>query len=230
MVAGFVGGGANETLDPQLATADIDFARGLNLYDRVTHFMPDLSVQNLLAESLEPNSAGTAWQIKLKSGVTFHDGKPLTADDVLYSYRRIIAKNLNGASRLASIDIANAKKTDNLTVLLPLKQPFADLPAMLAEVYQSIIPDGTTTFTKPNGTGPFKFEQWSPGNSSVFSKNPHYFITGKPYLSGLKLVSIEDNTSRLQALQASQIDAMVNLEFVQAKAHASDPTHESRHR
>ena len=223
MIAGFVGGGANETLDPQLATADIDFARGLNLFDRVTHFMPDLSVQNLLAESLEPNTAGTAWQIKLRSGVTFHDGKPLTADDVLYSYRRIISKNLIGASRLTSIDIANAKKTNDLTVVLPLKHPFADLPAMLAEVYLSIIPDGTTKFTQPNGTGPFKFESWSAGNSSLFSKNDNYFISGKPYLSTLKLVSIEDNTSRLQALQAGQIDAMVNVEFVQAKAHANDP-------
>ena len=221
---GFVGGGDNESLDPQIATADIDYGRGLNLYDRVTHFNPDLSVEPLLAESLEPSSDGMSWQIKLKSGVTFHDGKPLTANDVIYSYRRIVDNKLTGASRLSSIDLKNAKATDNLTVVLPLTSPFADLPAMLAEVFQAIVPEGTKKITKPNGTGPFKFVDWQPGVQSEFVKNPDYFVSGKPYFDTLRIVSIQDNTTRLNALQSGQIDAMVNVDFVQAKAHASDPT------
>ena len=182
MIAGFVGGGDKETLDPHLALADIDFARGLNLFDRLTHFMPDLSVQPLLAESLEPNSKGTVWQVKLRSGVTWHDGKPFTADDVLYTYRRIIGKKLIGVSRLGALDIARAKKVNDLTLTLPLKLPFADLPAMLAEVWLSIVQNGATKFSPPIGTGPFKFKSWTPSRQSLFVKNENYFASGKPYL------------------------------------------------
>ena len=222
LIAGFVGGGDKETLDPHFALADIDFARGLNLFDRLTHFMPDLSVQPLLAESLEPNSNGTVWQIKLRSGVTWHDGKPFTADDVLYTYRRIITKKLIGASRLGALDLARAKKVNKTTITLPLKSPFADLPAMLAEVWLSIVQDGATKFKPPIGTGPFKFTSWSQSRQSLFTKNENYFISGKPYIDQLELVSISDNTARLNALLNGQIHALVNLDFVQAKAHAND--------
>jgi peptide/nickel transport system substrate-binding protein len=220
---GFVGGGDLETLDPQSALNDVDFGRGLNLYDRITHFMPDMSVENLLAESFEPNSTGTAWQLKLKSGVTFHNGKPLTANDALYSFQRIVTKKLTGASRLTSIDWKNAKVTGKLTVLLPMLQPWIDLPAMFAEVYDSILPEGTTNFKHPIGTGPFKFVEWHQGQQSLFVKNPDYFISGKPYVSELTCVSIPDNSSRLQALQSGQIDAMAQIDFAQAKslAHSS---------
>ena len=222
LIVGFVGGGDKETLDPHLALADIDFGRGLNLFDRLTHFMPDLSVKPLLAESLEPNSKGTVWQIKLRSGVTWHDGKPFTADDVLYTYRRIISKKLVGASRLSALDLAKAKKVNNLTITLPLKSPFVDLPAMLAEVWLSIIQNGATKFTNPVGTGPFKFTSWSPSRQSLFTKNENYFVSGKPYIDQLQMVSIEDNTARLNALLNGQIHALVNLDFVQAKAHKND--------
>lgn len=215
---GFVGGGDLETLDPQAALNDVDFGRGLNLYDRITHFMPDMSVENLLAESFEPNSTGMAWQLKLKSGVTFHNGKPLTANDALYSFQRIVTKKLMGASRLTAVDWKNAKVTGNLTVLLPMLQPWIDLPAMFAEVYDSILPEGTTSFKHPIGTGPFKFVEWHQGQQSLFVKNPDYFITGKPYVDELYCVSIPDNSSRLEALQSGQIDAMAQIDFAQAKA------------
>jgi peptide/nickel transport system substrate-binding protein len=221
---GFVGGGDLETLDPQSALNDVDFGRGLNLYDRITHFLPDMSVGNLLAESFEPNSAGTAWQLKLKSGVTFHNGKPLTANDVLYSYQRIVTKNLMGASRLTSVDWKHAKVTSNLTLLMPMLQQWIDLPAMFAEVYDSILPEGTTSFKHPIGTGPFKFVEWHQGQQSLFVKNPDYFISGLPYVDELEEVSIPDNTSRLEALQAGQIDAMASMDFAQAKSLANSPT------
>ena len=221
---GFVGGGDLETLDPQSALNDVDFGRGLNLYDRITHFMPDMSVENLLAESFEPNSTGTAWQLKLKSGVTFHNGKPLTANDALFSFQRIVTKKLTGASRLTAVDWKNAKVTGTLTLLLPMLQPWIDLPAMFAEVYDSILPEGTTNFKHPIGTGPFKFVEWHQGQQSLFVKNPDYFISGKPYVDELSCVSIPDNTSRLQALQSGQIDAMAQIDFAQAKSLANSST------
>jgi peptide/nickel transport system substrate-binding protein len=218
---GFVGGGDLETLDAQSALNDIDFGRGLNLYDRLCRFTPELGVDNLLAESFEPNSTGMAWQLKLKSGITFHNGKPLTTNDVLWSIRRIIDKNLTGASRLSSVDIKNAKVTGDLTMVFPLHSPWADLPAMFAEVYDSIYPENMTDFKHPIGTGPFKFVEWHPGQQSLFVKNPDYFISGMPYVDELECVSIPDSSARLEALQAGNIDAMISVDFSQARALAS---------
>lgn len=215
---GFVGGGDLETLDPQSSLNDVDFGRGLNLFDRITHFLPDMSVGNLLAESFEPNAAGTAWNLKLKSGVTFHNGKPLTAHDVLFSYQRIVTKNLAGASRLTSVDWKHVKVTSDLTLLMPMLQRWVDLPAMFAEVYDSILPEGTTSFKHPIGTGPFKFVEWQQGSQSLFVRNPDYFMPGLPYVDELEEVSIPDNTSRLEALQSGQVDAIASLDFAQAKS------------
>ena len=67
----------------------------------------------------------TVWTIKLRKGVTFHNGKPLTAEDVIYSYQRVVSGNLGGASSLASCDIKNMKALDYLTVQIPCHVPFA---------------------------------------------------------------------------------------------------------
>ena len=95
---------------------------------------------------------------------------------------------------------------------------------MFAEVYDSIIPEGTTSFKHPIGTGPFKFVEWQPGVQSRFVKNPDYFISGKPYVDELECLSIPDSSSRLEALQAGDIDAMISVEFSQAKALQGSPS------
>ena len=78
-----------------------------------------------LAESFEPNSDGSVWTVRLRSGVHWHSGKPLTADDVIYTIKRIgYPKNvLNGLSEVLGIDLASIQKMDDLTVRLPLHKP-----------------------------------------------------------------------------------------------------------
>ena len=85
-----VGGGSTEELDPNKAGgSDIDIARQFNLYDWLVYPGPTGVVQMHLAESMEPNSDATAWTVRLRHGVEFHNGKPLTADDLMYTLRYI---------------------------------------------------------------------------------------------------------------------------------------------
>ena len=216
---GFVGGGTAETLDPHKSVAFIDAARAKNLFDKLTEFRPDMSVEYQLATSMEPNKDATQWQIKLRPGVVWHDGKPLTADDVIYS----LARNLNPKNGLqamidlAPVDLKRTKKTGKLEILLALHQPIAEIPQLFAARTLSIVQAGATNFAHPIGTGPFKYVSFTPGTKSVFARNEHYWMHGKPYVDQLVMNSIPDNGARYNALVSGQIDAMENLDLATAK-------------
>ena len=216
---GMSDGSPADTLDPLTGSTTVDFARATALYDRLVEQAPNTSSVPALAESFEPNSDGSVWTVRLRSGVHWHSGKPLTADDVIYTIKRIgYPKNaLNGLSEVSGIDLASIQKMDDLTVRLPLHKPTADLTSNFTVYYMSIIPDGTTSFDRPNGTGPFVYESFTPGQRSTFTKNPNYWMDGKPYVDTLIIQSITSPTTRLDALLSSEVNAIEALSFTQAR-------------
>lgn len=221
---GHVGGGLVETLDPQRALTLIDEARDRQLYDTLTFFRPDWTIDHRLAESLEPAADAASFQLKLRQGVTFHDGKPLTADDVLYTWQRILDPKTasGGAAAIAQIDLKRTRKVSDHEIVIALKGPQADLPALLTGREQSIIPAGTVDFAHPIGTGPFQFVSFTPGQRSLFKKNRDYWVNGEPYLDEIEMISIPDDTIRLDALIGGQVDAIENLLYADARADRGD--------
>jgi peptide/nickel transport system substrate-binding protein len=220
----FIGGGSSESLNPtQACLADVDIARAASLFDGLVSY-PDANgnIHNALAESLEPNKDGTVWDIRLRSGVTWHDGSPLIAEDVMY-WLNYIDNPKSGACLnflpTLFMNLKAMKKLDTLTVRVPLTRPMANLPAMFCQEGQALIKRGTTTFGHPIGTGPFEFVSWTPGQNSVFKKNPNYWQHGKPYVDELEFVSIPDTTARLNALIAGQVDGSAGVPYPQAKAY-----------
>jgi len=215
-----VGGGVSETLDPHAGVSVIDASRATNLFDRLARLAPNGAYELELAESFEPNAKATEWTVRLRSGVTWHDGKPLTADDMIYTLKRIGSpkSTLSGASTMAVIDLARIKKLDTLTVRLPLKHPIAELPDSFTIFYMQIVQNGATNFKHPIGTGPFMYQSFTPGQSSLFVRNPHYWKPGRPYVDQLEMLSIPDNSARLNALLGGQVDCVENLSFAQAKS------------
>ena len=215
---GHVGSGAAETVNPLRGVSFIDAARAVNLFDSLTVVAPDSSIRPSLAEEMLPNKAASVWQVNLRKGVTFHNGKELSADDVLYTLRTIVAKKGVGASVLAPIDVHRSRKVNASTVEIRLKRPIGDLPRLFASNLVVIFPDGTTSFAKPVGTGPFSFHSFKAGQRSLFLRNPNYWVSGRPYVDELEQISIPDNAARLNALLSGQIDALEFLDFAQAKA------------
>ena len=198
----------------------IDESRVQNLYDPLFVQNPDLSTSPGLALEMNANADATEYEVKLRPGVEFHNGKTFGAEDLIYSIR-LMSKPANFASVpfVAGIDLNGLKAVNPTTVRIPLKFPDADLGANFVYWNTWIVQDGETDFKNPVGTGPFMFESFEPGTQSVFKKNPNYWVTGKPYVDGLTIKSIDDNNARLNALLSGEIDAMAQLPTAQAKAH-----------
>ena len=173
---------------------------------------PEAQPVVVLAEELTPNPKATEWTLRIKQGITFHNGKPLTVDDVIYTFQQILNPKApaSAAAGLASIDAKAMTKLDPYTVRIPCSTPFATLGQALAiPGYSDIIPVGYDV-TAPVGTGPFRLKSFSPGTQSVFVRNDNYWQTGLPYLDEIVITDYSDETSQVNALLAGQVD-VVNL-------------------
>ncbi|CAG4901955.1 ABC transporter substrate-binding protein [Acidithrix sp. C25] len=210
MRVGATGGGSADSLDAQNGYTTIDGARIGQLYQALVSYNAKGELVYELAESITPDATATNWTVRLRPGITFHDGKPLTADDVIFSIQRIMNPKspLPGAASLGPIDLANLKKVDNLTVKIPYTQPYATLLDQMSYYYfQYIVPVGYDP-TKPNGTGPYKYKSFTPGQQSTFVRNPNYWKAGLPYLDEVIITDFADEASMLNALQAGELDAI----------------------
>lgn len=218
---GLVGGGTAETLNPYLAITPIDQARIQNLYDPLVLVNSDMSRSPGLALEWNPNKDATVWEVKLRPDVTFWNGKSFGAQDVIYSIGLMAAKTSAGLPFVSGINLNEMKAVNKHLVRIPLKFPDADLSANFTYYNTWIVQDGEKDFTHPVGTGPFELESFTPGQQSIFKRNPNYWVSGKPYIDSLKYTSISDPTARLNALLSGQIDAMAQLPYQEAKAHQS---------
>jgi peptide/nickel transport system substrate-binding protein len=206
------GGSSADTLDPLAAVANTDFSRVNNLFEPLLGLSPSAEPMYVLADELTPNATATEWILRLKPGITFHNGKPLTADDVIYTFQTVLNPKAPAAAAagLASIDAKGMTKLDPLTVKIPCVTPFATLVQALAiPTYSDVIPvdynpaDGI-------GTGPFKLQSFTPGTQSVFVRYDDYWQTGLPYLDEVVITDYSDATSQVNALLAGEVD-VVNL-------------------
>src|SRR4051794_28988622 len=221
-----VNGASSSTVDAHIGSASdsaSEYYVGA-LYDTLTKFVHQFKVQNHLAESLTPSKDLKTWTVKVRDGVTFHDGKPLTADDVIFSLKRIInPKNgSSGAFIIGSIDPHKLKKIDNRTVEIGLKYPDVSLPGGLAKVVQGIVPTNYNP-KKPVGTGPFKLVSYNPTQRVVMARNPHYWNNPLPYVDQLVFVAFSDAGAITNAMTSNAVDGAGTLSAQQAATMKQNP-------
>ncbi|MEV0224531.1 ABC transporter substrate-binding protein [Streptomyces sp. NPDC050704] len=220
--AAFAGGGASETLDPHLGNLFADAARAKALFDKLADYGDDLSAQPRLASGWEPNAGLDRWTVTLRDA-DFHNGKPVTAQDVLYSYRRIAdpKKAFRAKASLEPIDLDASRAVNARTVEFVLKRPTAEFPNVLAAFGSYIVPDGSSDsgFDKqPVGSGPFRFVSFAPGRSAVFRRNDAYW-DGAPHLDELEFVVANEESARINALLGGQVEYAHELNPTTARAH-----------
>ncbi len=209
---GLSGSSGADTLDPHQGLTFLDSARAQSLYQPLLQLNAQAQPEMVLAESITATTP-TEWIIKLRPGITFHDGKPLTAQDVIYTFRRILtgAKGVpfGGALHLGPMNANELKALDKLTVQVPFTSHYATfLDQLTFWAFLYIIPDGFDPATqKPNGTGPFKYQSFTPQQRSVFTKNKNYWKSGQPYVDTLTIIDFPDNTSLQDALTTGVIHA-----------------------
>lgn len=171
----------------------------------------------VLAESFRTEDGGKTWTFRLRRGVTFHNGRELTANEVKWSLDRVLDSKsgawLNSVFR--AIDLKTSI-VDRYTVKAELSNGFGAFLGHLATLTRAAIihpdsagPDGS--IVKPIGTGPFQFVEWKPGAEIRVRRHEQYWQRGDdrrplPYLDAVTLRIVPDATTRLNALMANEVD------------------------
>jgi len=182
-----------------------------------------LALQPMLALSWKPNADGSVWTFKLRPGVTFHDGKQMTADDVVYTFKQLsdpkVASNaLSAFTGVLTPD--GVKKVDATTVEFHLASPNGNFPYLVSsDNYNAIIVPNGTDFAKWQktfvGTGAFKLSSYTQGNGASFVANPSYWGT-KALLAGSQFKFYDAQQPMILALQGGDVDVIA--QFVPAGA------------
>lgn len=193
-----------DTLDPAKASLSTDYTRCCAYYNRLTFMVEDGSVEMELAESIETKDA-KVWTVKLKSGVTFHNGKTFDAEDVVYSLNRHKDPEVGSKAAAMAGQIAEVKAVDSTTVEITLAAANADLPILLSMHHFMMVANGTKDFTTANGTGAFVSEVFEPGVRSIGKRNDNYFKAQKAHLDSFEYFGIADETARVNALLSGDV-------------------------
>ncbi len=183
--------------------------RNALLYSGLVSLDVDAQLVNGLAESLEPNASATEWTVRLRKGAKFHNGKSVTAQDVAYTFLRVgdPKKPLFGAGALAQVNLAGMKALDERTLRIPMNAPYATFPENIAPIYFFGIVPVDYDPAKPIGTGPFKYQSFTPGQQSVFTRFEEYWDDQQPYLDSVTVInSFADDTAAFNALQGGDVD------------------------
>lgn len=162
----------------------------------------------------------TTFEVKLRKGVTFHNGDELTPEDVVFTFERIMHPDTAAsiAGRLVALERVEAG--DGNTVRFHLSIPLATLPYILAMnpsmiVSKKWIESGVDPKTTMMGTGPFKFVERKPGVSIELVRNENYFISDLPYLDGITFIPMPDDNARVTALRTGTVDFIDYVPYTQ---------------
>ncbi|HEV7253407.1 MAG TPA: ABC transporter substrate-binding protein, partial [Mesorhizobium sp.] len=161
-----------------------------------------------LAESFESSEGTKKWVFKLRRGVTFHNGKTVTADDVVASMQYHMGENSQSGAKSLLDPIESIQADGPETVVFNLKSGNADFPFYLCDFHLPIMPsiDGKADWQSGVRTGPFTLENFEPGVSAKLIRNPNCFKNGKPYLDEAEFIAITDVAARMSALATGEVD------------------------
>ena len=203
---GWTSSGADDTMNPELMTSANDYLRSYLTYNMLVRYAPDGSALPDLAESWEVNDDATEWVFTLRDGVEFHNGKTLTAQDVIYSLNLHRGEDTASAIKGYLEPVTEMTADGPLKVSVKLSGPNADFATLLGQPQAAIVPDGYTDFANAIGTGPFKQVRFEPGLGYLGERNENYFIEGKPYFDEVEVIGIEDTQARINALLTGDVN------------------------
>ncbi|MBC9247699.1 ABC transporter substrate-binding protein [Paracoccus sp. 11-3] len=193
------------------AAAAIDEVVYANLFEGLTRFGPDGTIQPALAESWEVQEEGRVYVFHLHKGVKFHDGSDFTAEDVVFSLDRARAEDSTNAQKVLFEGIESVEAVDPLTARVTLTAPDGNFPFKMAWGDAVMLDQASVAdiATKPVGTGPFKFDNWVQGDRIILSAFDDYW-GDKPALKTATFRFIADPTAAFAAMMAGDVDAFPN--------------------
>ena len=183
------------------------------IYQSLMKYDFDLNPIPVLATEWKAEPDGKTFTFNLRKGVTWHDGKPFTAHDVVFTTTEILAK-FNPLSRRVFARAEKIFATDDHTVVFKFKEPYpaflsmfdvASVPILPKHIYEGTEYTKTEYNHKPVGTGPFKFSEWKKGSHVKLVRNENYWKPGLPYLDAIWFHALPDPASRSLALEEGRV-------------------------
>jgi peptide/nickel transport system substrate-binding protein len=217
--AGIAGYNVINTLDPGNASLIPEFYVVWAIFNGLVKFDPKMNIVPDLAESFKLADNGML-EIKLRSGIRFHDGSACTTDDVKFSLERLLDEKFASPNRSKVSAIDKIDIVDPLTLRIATKEPFAPLLTFLANARTGtqILPRAAVTAAgdafgqKPIGTGGYMLKDWRPGERVTLAAFDNYF-GGKPKIAAVDLPLIAEESSGVTALLGGQIDLTSTAPF-----------------
>ena len=210
------GGGSGDVLDPAktLDSYMINVSFG-QLRNNLTEVMPDGSIVGELAESWEASDDAAQWRFKLRSGVEFHNGKSLTAEDVVASFNHHRGEDTGSAAKGIVAAITDIR-ADGDVVVFDLDGGNADFPFIVSDYHLVICPakdDGSMDWESGVGTGAYVLESFEPGVNTVVKRNPNYWKEGRAFFDSVENLFVADVAARTNGLRSDELDSISNLDL-----------------
>lgn len=203
LVLGINGASSSDRLDPATYPELYTYVVGAQLFNTLIE-LDDGRLKPALAESWDARNGGADWVLKLRKGVQFHNGKTLTAADVIYSLNHHRGEKSQSAVKVYLDTVRDIRETAPLEITISLTEPNADLPYLLADVHFGITPDGAD-FEKGIGTGAFILETFQPGVRTLTRRNPNHWQAGRGHVDTVETLAFNDSTARIAALLSGKI-------------------------
>jgi peptide/nickel transport system substrate-binding protein len=204
-------------LDPHTVSSYSSYQILNNVLEGLTFYDDDLNLVPWLAESWEQSEDGNTWTFTLRQGVMFHNGREMTAEDVKWSFERLIDPE-TGSGNAARVGPPETQieVIDDYTVAITHPEPFGIFPQSIGfdkssgiMAKESVEADGMVRV--PIGTGPFKIAEVEGTTRLVLEKHADYWQEGLPYLDAIEIVPIPDDTVRETALRGGEVDWILSI-------------------
>jgi len=213
---GLAGGSTAESLDP--ATYGTGIINAF-MVGAIGNCLAEINAKGEvvpeLAESWEPSPKADVWTFRLRQGVTFHNGKTLTADDVIASINHHRGEDTKSAGKPLLTSVKDIRKIDKQTVAFDLESGNADFPYVLSEYFFIIFPskDDKIDWKSGIGTGGYKLTKFEPGVQYVAERNPDYWKAGHAHFDRVEQVPLSDPTARTTALVSGEVDCIGGVDL-----------------
>lgn len=207
---GLAGGTTSDSFDPGSWSDSFTFVGFSAVYNTLVEIDTDGSAIPELAESWEPSPDARVWTFKLRPGVTFHNGKRLTVEDVVESIRFHLGEHSTSAAKAVLGDVQRIRAAGHDSVVFELRTGHADFPLILADYHLVILPlkEGALDWQAGIGTGGYVLRKFQPGVRMHLERNPNYWKAGRAHFDSAELLAISDGSARINALVTGRVDVI----------------------
>jgi len=217
-------GATTDTLDPATLTNGLQWVVAYGVANTLTELDASGALIGSLATEWSSSPDAATWTFKLRKGVEFHNGKTMTAEDVIASINYHRGEKSTSVAKPLVASVTNIKADGDHTIVITLSDGNADFPFNFNEATFGIYPakDGSIDW-KAGGSGPYILTRENPGLSYKFKRNPNYWKAGSAHADTIEILSITDSAARTNALLTNEVDVIDRVELKTLSLLARNP-------